>query len=98
MKKTEEPVTLKQAETQELLHELLVRLGEDPERDGLLRTPERMERALQYLTRGYHQDAEKILKDALFTVSYDEMVIVKDRKSTRLNSSHIQKSRMPSSA
>ena len=71
MKKTEEPVTLKQAETQELLHELLVRLGEDPEREGLTRTPERMERALQYLT---------------------------DRKSTRLNSSHIQKSRMPSSA
>ena len=80
---------MKQAETQELLHELLVRLGEDPERDGLLRTPERMERALQYLTRGYHQDAEKILKDALFTVSYDEMVIVKDIEMFSLCEHHM---------
>ena len=89
MKKTEEPVTLKQAETQELLHELLVRLGEDPERDGLLRTPERMERALEYLTRGYSQDPEKVLKDALFAVSYDEMVIVKDIEMFSLCEHHI---------
>ena len=89
VKKTEEPVTLKQAETQELLHELLVRLGEDPERDGLVRTPERMERALQYLTRGYNEDPEKMLKGALFDVSYDEMVIVKDIEMFSLCEHHM---------
>ena len=89
MKKTEEPVTLKQAETQELLQELLVRLGEDPEREGLVRTPERMARALQYLTRGYNQDPEKMLKGALFNVSYDEMVIVKDIEMFSLCEHHI---------
>ena len=73
----------------ELLRELLVRLGEDPERDGLLRTPERMERALQYLTRGYNEDPEKTLKDALFDVSYDEMVIVKDIEMFSLCEHHI---------
>ena len=89
MKKTEEPVTLKQAETQELLQELLVRLGEDPEREGLLRTPERMERALEYLTRGYNEDPEKVLQDALFTVSYDEMVIVRDIEMFSLCEHHV---------
>ncbi len=89
VKKTEDPVTLKQAETQELLRELLVRLGEDPEREGLMRTPERMERALEYLTRGYNEDPEKTLKDALFAVSYDEMVIVKDIEMFSLCEHHI---------
>jgi GTP cyclohydrolase I len=89
VKKTEDPVTLKQAETQELLHELLVRLGEDPGREGLVRTPERVERALQYLTRGYNEDPEKTLKDALFSVSYDEMVIVKDIEMFSLCEHHI---------
>ncbi|HEV2022865.1 MAG TPA: GTP cyclohydrolase I FolE [Terriglobales bacterium] len=89
VKKTEDPVTLKQAETQELLHELLVRLGEDPGREGLVRTPARMERALQYLTRGYNEDPEKTLKDALFSVSYDEMVIVKDIEMFSLCEHHI---------
>ena len=89
VKKTEEPVTLKQAETQELLRELLVRLGEEPEREGLLRTPERMQRALEYLTRGYDEDPEKILKDALFTVSYDEMVIVRDIEMFSLCEHHV---------
>jgi len=89
VKKTEEPVALKQAEMQELIRELLVRLGEDPEREGLLRTPERMERALQYLTRGYNQDAEKVLQDALFSVSYDEMVIVRDIEMFSLCEHHV---------
>ena len=78
MKREVEPVTLTSASLEELARELLVRLGEDPGRDGLLRTPERMARALQYLTKGYGEDPEKILKGALFEVSYDEMVIVKD--------------------
>ena len=73
-----EAVSLEEASTQEIYHELLVRLGEDPERDGLLRTPERMEKSLAFLTRGYTQDVTETLHDALFDVDYDEMVIVKD--------------------
>ncbi|HZQ90967.1 MAG TPA: GTP cyclohydrolase I FolE [Terriglobales bacterium] len=78
MKETREPATLTSASTDELLRELLVRLGEDPERDGLRRTPERMAAALKYLTRGYQEDPQKVLNNALFKVCYDEMVIVKD--------------------
>jgi GTP cyclohydrolase I len=60
------------------VRQILVALGEDPEREGLLKTPERVEKALQFLTQGYSQDAEQLLNQALFTVSYDEMVIIKD--------------------
>jgi GTP cyclohydrolase IA len=70
--------TLASASTEELYRELLVRLGEDPTRDGLLDTPKRMEKAMQYLTRGYTMDTHAVLHDALFDVTYDEMVIVKD--------------------
>ena len=64
--------------TQELYRELLVRIGEDPTRDGLLNTPERMEKSMAFLTRGYTMDVKTVLHDALFDVDYDEMVIVKD--------------------
>jgi len=57
---------------------VLAGLGEDPDREGLRQTPERVEKALAYLTQGYSQDAEKLLNNALFTVDYDEMVIIKD--------------------
>lgn len=57
---------------------ILAALGEDPDREGLVKTPERVEKALTFLTRGYTQDAEQLLNAALFTVSYDEMVIIKD--------------------
>ena len=63
---------------QELIRELLRRVGEDPERDGLLRTPERVEKSLAFLTRGYNQTVSGVLHNALFDVDYDEMVIVKD--------------------
>lgn len=53
-------------------------LGEDTSREGLQKTPERAAKAMQFLTQGYEQDAEKILKSAMFKESYDEMVIVKD--------------------
>ena len=61
-----------------LVRELLVQLGEDPEREGLQKTPARVEKALRYLTRGYRQDADEVLNGALFTTKYDEMVIVRD--------------------
>jgi len=70
--------TLTSATFEELVRETLVRLGEDPEREGLVRTPERVHKAFEFLTRGYNEDPEGMLKNALFTVTYDEMVIVKD--------------------
>ena len=89
MRKVEEPVTLMAASTTELLRELLVRLGEDATRDGLLKTPERMEKALKYLTQGHKQNPDEILKGALFEVTYDEMVIVKDIEMFSLCEHHI---------
>ncbi len=61
-----------------LVEQMLRRLGEDPGREGLLKTPERVERALRYLTSGYGKSVKQVLNGALFTVKYDEMVIVKD--------------------
>ncbi len=61
-----------------LIRQLLVELGEDPDREGLLRTPHRVEKALRFLTSGYQADIKAVLNDALFTVDYSEMVIVKD--------------------
>jgi len=75
---TLDSVTLESASTQELYRELLRRMGEDPDRDGLLRTPERMEKSMAFLTKGYAMDVTSVLHDALFDVDYDEMVIVKD--------------------
>ncbi len=62
----------------EAIHTLLRELGEDPGREGLIRTPGRVARSLRFLTSGYHQELDKILNGALFPVAYDEMVIVKD--------------------
>jgi GTP cyclohydrolase IA len=73
-----EPMTAASLTTQELYRELLVRLGEDPTREGLLDTPERMEKSMAFLTRGYAMDVKTVLHGALFEVAYDEMVIVKD--------------------
>ena len=78
MKPITEPTTLTSATFEDLVREVLVRLGEDPEREGLVRTPERVHKAFEFLTRGYNEDPEAMLKKALFTVTYDEMVIVKD--------------------
>ena len=63
---------------QALIRQLLAELGEDPEREGLVRTPLRVEKALRFLTNGYAADIDAVLNDALFTVDYSEMVIVKD--------------------
>ena len=62
----------------ELIRELLVTIGEDPERDSLKSTPERVDKAFRFLTSGYRQDVEDVLNNALFEVKYDEMVIVSD--------------------
>src|ERR1700686_840969 len=63
---------------QDLIRQLLAELGEDPTREGLLDTPKRVEKALKFLTSGYDMDVDEVLNDALFTVEYSEMVIVKD--------------------
>jgi GTP cyclohydrolase I len=75
---TLDPASLETVSTQELYRELLRRTGEDPDRDGLLKTPERMEKSMAFLTKGYTMDITEVLHDALFDVDYDEMVIVKD--------------------
>lgn len=62
----------------EVYKEVLSSLGENPEREGLLKTPERVAKALQFLTKGYEEDPDEILKSALFHEDYSEMVIVKD--------------------
>ena len=64
--------------TQDLYAELITRLGEDPTRDGLIKTPQRTEQSMEFLTQGYQQDPHEILRGALFDVDYDEMVIVRD--------------------
>src|ERR1700719_2444222 len=74
---------------QELMREMLVRLGEDPERDGLQDTPEVMERSMQYLTKGYQENPEEILLGAMFDVAYDEMVIIKDIEMFSLCEHHL---------
>ena len=74
---------------QELIRRMLLELGEDPEREGLLDTPRRVDQALRFLTRGYQQDIKEVLNNALFTVEYDEMVIVRDIEMYSLCEHHL---------
>ena len=71
------------------IENILTELGEDPAREGLLRTPHRAEQALRFLTSGYQMDPAKILNGALYTVKYDEMVIVKDVEFFSLCEHHL---------
>ncbi len=89
MKDTIETPTLTSASFEELAREFLVRLGEDPNREGLVRTPERLAKAFKYLTKGYNEDPEQVLRNALFSVDYDEMVIVKDIEMFSLCEHHM---------
>ena len=82
-------LTLASATYPELIREMLVRLGEDPDREGLVNTPGRVQRAMQFLTRGYNDEPETMLRSALFTVDYDEMVIVKDIEMFSLCEHHM---------
>jgi GTP cyclohydrolase I len=74
----ESTAIVKPPEIRDLIESFLVLLGEDPTRPGLKGTPDRVEKAFRYLTRGYRQDVEKILNGALFPSEYNEMVIVKN--------------------
>src|SRR2546428_11800960 len=65
-------------ESQALVGQLLGLLGEDPTREGLLKTPERVAKALRFFTQGYQQDVEEVFSGALYSVKYDEMVVVRD--------------------
>jgi GTP cyclohydrolase IA len=89
MKAITEPSTLTSASFEDLVREMIVRLGEEPDREGLARTPQRVHKAMQYLTKGYQEDPEALLRKALFTVSYDEMVIVKDIEMFSLCEHHL---------
>ena len=71
------------------IQSIIRQLGEDPEREGLLKTPERAGKALEFLTSGYHMSVDQILNGALFSVKYDEMVIVKDIEFFSLCEHHL---------
>ena len=86
---TDTQLTLTGATVEDLTRELLVRLGEDPDREGLLRTPGRFAKAYQYLTKGYNEDPADVLNGALYSVDYDEMVIVKDIEMFSLCEHHM---------
>lgn len=70
--------TSQDSRMEELVHELIARLGEDPTREGLAKTPQRAIASLKYLTHGYRQDIQKVLNNAIFEENYDEMVVLKD--------------------
>jgi len=65
-------------ELRNLVEQILLSLGEDPSREGLLRTPERVDQSLRFLTKGYLENVDEVLNGALFSVKYDEMVVVRD--------------------
>jgi len=73
----------------DLMRSMIEQIGEDSEREGLRRTPERFERAFRFLTSGYQQDPEKVLNGAIFSVCYDEMVVVKDIELFSLCEHHV---------
>jgi GTP cyclohydrolase I len=83
------PGTDETASIADSVRKILADIGEDPNRDGLRRTPERFEKAFRFLTSGYKQDPEKLLNGAMFTVCYDQMVLVKDIEFYSLCEHHL---------
>jgi GTP cyclohydrolase IA len=83
------PETAESGSIPELVRKMFVEIGEDPNREGLRRTPERFEKAFRFLTSGYDQDPAKILNGAMFSVCYDEMVVVKDIEMYSLCEHHL---------
>lgn len=88
-KKTETYTASTTTEIQSIYEQMLGKLGEDPEREGLVKTPERAAKAMQFLTQGYNMDAEDILRSAIFHEEYSEMVIVKDIELYSLCEHHL---------
>ena len=80
---------LENVSTQDIFREVIRRFDTDPTRDGLEKTPERIEKSMEFLTKGYREDPTAILQDALFEVDYDEMVIVKDIEMYSLCEHHM---------
>ena len=80
---------LANASFEDLVREMISRIGEDPAREGLLETPSRVMKSLEFLTHGYSQTPADVLNGALFTVDYDEMVIVKDIEMFSLCEHHM---------
>jgi GTP cyclohydrolase IA len=92
MSETTEIVIAEKAGTEsiaDLVRKMLIQLGEDPNREGLRRTPERFEKALRFLTTGYRQDPDKLLNGAMFSVCYDEMVVMRDIELYSLCEHHL---------
>ncbi len=83
----ETPLNLGRLE--EAVREILRQIGEDAGREGLVKTPERVAHTLKFLTGGYHQDVDKVLNGALYSVAYDEMVVVKDIEVFSLCEHHL---------
>jgi GTP cyclohydrolase IA len=81
--------TLKDATLAELINEILLRIGEDPQRDGLLRTPERVDKSLRWLTRGYTLSVEEAVGSAIFEEKHESMVLVKDIEMYSLCEHHM---------
>jgi GTP cyclohydrolase I len=73
----------------DLMRKIIALLGEDPNREGLRKTPERFEKAIKFLTSGYHQNLDNVLNGATFSVHYDEMVVVKDIEFFSLCEHHL---------
>ncbi len=73
----------------DLMRRIIAMLGEDPNREGLKNTPERYEKAMRFLTKGYGQDPDKVLNGATFSVCYDQMVVVKDIEMYSLCEHHL---------
>jgi len=84
-----DPMTPEEEKLASIIHDLLKYVGEDPEREGLRRTPVRMARSLRYLTKGYSEDPRTILNNAVFSEDYNEMVVVKNIKIYSLCEHHL---------
>ncbi|HEY6467524.1 MAG TPA: GTP cyclohydrolase I FolE [Candidatus Acidoferrales bacterium] len=85
----EGPVAASSESIAELMRKILVQVGEDPEREGLKKTPERFESAFRFMTSGYTQDPENVLNGAKFRVCYDEIIVVKDIEVYSLCEHHL---------
>ncbi len=82
-------LTLPQETIADLVRKMIAQVGEDPNREGLRKTPERFEKAFKFLTSGYHQNLDSVLNGATFSVAYDEMVVVKDIEFFSLCEHHL---------